>query len=264
MALLTGNISYELTFFKEADHTVTLLLRDTSVFDQDEQIQAALTSGKARLVKGDALVKEDVSRAWTSASSQGSVDLLLFTVGGIPSFSILRGFVLSPPDLVTHCLLNVLTTLPNPNTRIIIITTVGLTRSSHAALPLLLRPLYTSVLALAHHDKRGAERLISHCAGRDWNIREDGKILPEILAEGWEATEGLPAPGSVQDVLVIRPAIFTDGECLADTPGGKKYRVSEEELRGWTVSRRDVAHFVVDAALHRWSEFSGRRVNIAY
>lgn len=70
--------------------TVTFLLRNPSCFDQDEDIRAFVQKGKVRIVKGDALVKEDVRKGWKIAgqavagSSQeldGQVDVLLFTVG---------------------------------------------------------------------------------------------------------------------------------------------------------------------------------------
>jgi len=61
--------------------TVTFLLRNPAVFDGDEAIHTYVKSGKARLVKGDALVQEDVNRLWAEASSERAVDLLLFTLG---------------------------------------------------------------------------------------------------------------------------------------------------------------------------------------
>ena len=67
--------------------TVTFLLRSLSVFDTNETMQTYLHSGKARLVKGDALDKEDVQRGWTEAAKpthEGDVtgvDTLLFTLG---------------------------------------------------------------------------------------------------------------------------------------------------------------------------------------
>ncbi|KAG0691786.1 hypothetical protein DFH29DRAFT_883725, partial [Suillus ampliporus] len=51
--------------------TVTFLLRSPGVFDQDETIQNYVKEGKARLVQGDALVKNDVRRAWSEASNGG-------------------------------------------------------------------------------------------------------------------------------------------------------------------------------------------------
>lgn len=64
--------------------TVTFLLRKAEVFDTDEAIQSYVKSGKARLVKGDALEIEDVARGWAeaqAASETRHVDAVLFTVG---------------------------------------------------------------------------------------------------------------------------------------------------------------------------------------
>lgn len=65
--------------------TVTFLLRNPSIFDTDTSIQPFISSGKAHIVKGDALVKEDVAKAWNEAISRdesaGRVDYLLFTLG---------------------------------------------------------------------------------------------------------------------------------------------------------------------------------------
>ena len=48
--------------------TVTFLVRNLSSFDNDETIQPYIASGKARLVKGDALKEEDVRNAWRAAA----------------------------------------------------------------------------------------------------------------------------------------------------------------------------------------------------
>jgi hypothetical protein len=61
---------------------VTYLLRNPSVFDNDADLQPFLSSGKARIVKGDALVKNDVIRTWSEATKDSKlVDYLLFTPG---------------------------------------------------------------------------------------------------------------------------------------------------------------------------------------
>ncbi|CAA7270997.1 unnamed protein product [Cyclocybe aegerita] len=254
--------------------TVTFLLRSPGVFDADETIQKYIKAGKAHLVKGDALVKEDVQRVWDEAGKHGPVDVLLFTVGGTPKFSFTKGFVIDPANLVTQSLFNALCTIPTsePQPRVITISSTGLTRTSHAKLPLPLKPFYGHFLALPHKDKVGAERLVAHCAGWSWNTKDDGEPEDDIMgAKGdeWKKREGLPAEGSLKRALVIRPAFLTDGECKAEDEKEKKkgkpgYRVSEGELGGWTVSRKDVAHFVADAILNRWSEFENKRVNIAH
>ncbi|RDB18788.1 hypothetical protein Hypma_014592 [Hypsizygus marmoreus] len=265
--------------FLDAGHTVTFLLRSPSVFDKDEKIQSYVKSGKAFLVKGDALIKDDMQRAWTEAATRspsGIVDILLFTVGGTPKFHLTKGFVITPFNLVTQSLFNVLTTMPQqqPAPKLITISSTGLTRTSHASLPLPLKPLYGYFLAVPHKDKVGAERVIAHCAGWDWNTKDDGEPGDDVMGGSeWKEREGLPAPGTLKRILVVRPALLTDGECAAEKEvEGKKgkgkgkppYRVSEEELGRWTISRKDVAHFVFDAALNRWDEFEGKRVSIAY
>lgn len=241
-------------------------------------------------MKGDALIEGDVQRAWNEAGTYGRVDLLLFTVGksqippfapnprgfllitvitpgGTPSFHLLKGFIITPENLVTQSLLNVLCTMPRatPEPKIITISSTGLTKTSHAALPFLLKPLYGYLLAVPHKDKVGAERVISHCAGWDWNSAEDGEPGEEIMGSGdWRQRAGLPAAGTLKKAFVIRPALLTDGGCVAEGSDNKSYRVSEAEFGGRPISRKDVAHFVVDIALNRWDEFENKVVNIAY
>jgi len=69
----------------EKGATVTFLLRSgPAVFDKNATIQKYVKSGKARLIKGDALNKEDVRKAWEEAAKGDgwvSVGILLFTVG---------------------------------------------------------------------------------------------------------------------------------------------------------------------------------------
>jgi len=249
--------------------TVTFLLRKSSVFDNDETIQKYVRAGKARLVQGDALVKDDVKRAWTAAQGDDNkpVDFLVFTVGGIPHFQLTKGFVISPPNLVTQCLFNCLKTLPTPRPNIIAISSSGLTRISHEKLPLMLKPIYNYVLPVMHADKRGVEEVLAYCAGWEWETEDSPGA--EVLGGDWKASVDLPAPGSLKSVVVVRPALLTDGACRADTwepssTSGGPYKVQEGDLvKRWTVSRKDVAHFVVEV-VRGWDEWEGKRVSIAY
>lgn len=96
-----------------------------------------------------------------------------------------------------------------------------------------------------------------------------GEPGDDIMGPNWKEREGLLKAGSFDNFLVVRPALLTDGECVADKEEGKKknkppYRVSEKELGSYTVSRKDTAHFIADAVTSRWSEYGKKIVNIGY
>ncbi|OCH92270.1 hypothetical protein OBBRIDRAFT_467342 [Obba rivulosa] len=250
--------------------TVTYLLRSTSVFDQDPEMQRYVASGKARLVKGDALSAPDVERGWKEAQAvKESVDVVLFSVGGTPRLSLTKGFVIDPANLCTQSILNVLCTMPTDlrlpelQPRFITVSSLGLTEASHAKLPLALRPLYGHFIRVPHADKLGSERIVAHCAGRAWTDKEPS---PEITTADWRSREGLPQAGELKHVVVIRPALLTDGACKGDTAGkNKPYRATADELTGcYSVSRRDVAHFIVEGILAEGGRWDGQCVNIAY
>ncbi|KAG2124216.1 hypothetical protein DEU56DRAFT_597424 [Suillus clintonianus] len=248
--------------------TVTFLLRSPRVFDQDDVIQNYIKQGKARLIQGDALVKSDVRRAWSEAQHQQGdytrpVDFLIFTVGGTPHFSLTKGFTFTPPNLVTQSLLNVLETLPSPHPKIVTISSTGHTQASHQSLPLPIKPLYSYLLSVPLKDKRGAEEAIAHSAGWTWEARDSAG--EEISGADW--TDRIPNPGELKSVVVIRPAMLTDGKCRADikSKGSEAYRVKEGDWEcGWTVSRRDVAHFLVEGVVRHWQEWEGKCVSVAY
>ncbi|KAF9014246.1 hypothetical protein BDQ17DRAFT_1419147 [Cyathus striatus] len=219
-----------------AGATVTFLLRNPSVFDSDEDIQKY----------------SDVERAWAETAVNGvkNVDLLLFTVGGTPKFTLLNGAIISPPNLVTHSLLNTLRTMPRctPQPRIIVVSSIGVTHSSRAAAPLALKPVYGFFIKEPRKDKLGAERILSHVGGWKWNFADDGEPSEHIIGPGdWTKLEGLPSQGELKNLLV-RPALLTDGECLADKEG----------------TNTGCGAFVADAVLKRWDEFENQTVSFAY
>ncbi|KAI0035633.1 hypothetical protein K488DRAFT_42793 [Vararia minispora EC-137] len=255
--------------------TVTFLLRKEHVFDGDATMQPFIESGRARLVQGDALNKDDVQRGWERAAEPAfegdatSVDVLLFTVGGTPTFHLIKGMLITPPDLVTHALFNTLTTLPSPPpSRIIAVTSTGLSSASHNALPLPMRPVYSYLLGPAHADKIGAEALLARASGSV----APAKAPENILQKGWEDTFNVPAGALAEKVVVVRPAMLTDGKCVADTDpkaGKPPYRVrAEGDLPvqgGYTISRRDTAHFVAERLLgDEWDTWKGKGVALAY
>ncbi|KAH9910783.1 uncharacterized protein BXZ73DRAFT_57737 [Epithele typhae] len=253
--------------------TVTYLLRYTDCFDADPEMQPYIQSGKARLIKGDTLQPDTLEAAWASAlaAGNGNVDVVLFTVGGKPSFT-LSGVVMTPPDLVTRSITNVVRTLPpslrapESQPRFVVITSYGMNREEHAALPLPMKPFYSILLPAPHRDKLGVERVLSHCMGTPWDPKD--VVVDEVLAPGWESTEGLPGVGELKKVVIVRPAFFTDGKCVGDEPGGKAepYRTNADgKLKGmYTVSRKDVAHLITSVILPQWERYQGKAVAIGY
>ncbi|KAI0083602.1 hypothetical protein BDY19DRAFT_900055 [Irpex rosettiformis] len=253
--------------------TVTFLLRSQNAFKDVPEIQEYITSGKAILVQGDALKEEDVARGWAAsqaASPTSQVDLALFTLGGTPTIGF-KGAIINPPDLCTHCLLNVIRTTPESlrsTVKLLAITSTGATRGSHDNLPLPWKPFYSWFLAGPHKDKLGMERVLYWCMGQRW---EEPEPEQSILGSGWQAKDNTPGEGALKHVVVVRPALLTDGECVADNnkkPHKAPYKFgTDEELRkhnGYTVSRKDVAHFLVEEAIPNWERYEGKAINVCY
>jgi len=249
---------------------VTFLLRNPSVFDKDEVIKQHIEQGNAKLVKGDALIRDDVKHAWDEAISFDNqpVDLLVFTVGTMPNFRLTKGFVIDPPNLCTACLMNAICTMPQP-TKVITVSAIGIVHASYASLPWIYKPLYSFLIHAPHVDKMGMERLAAYCTGREWSA-DDPEPTEEIMGPGeWTGRDGLPGKGALKDIVVVRPSLLTDGACYAETaPSSKKkkpYRVSDGEISGaYTISRKDVAHFIVEDVIQRWEEYRGKCISVTY
>ncbi|CAE6472770.1 unnamed protein product [Rhizoctonia solani] len=243
------NVGYFLTQRLVArGHTCTLLLRNPDAMESDPTMADFVRGGQVKLVRGDGLDREDIQRAWDATKSNGDVDAVYFGIGGYPKFSITQGFVLTPADLTTRSvevLLSVIQSSTTPDTRpkLVVITSNGLDKRTHALLPLPLKPIYKYVLRTAHEDKIGLERNVQNAAGRDGGV--DG---------GWLGS---------QNLVVVRPAIFTDGECLGNQKADA-YRVGEELSSAWSISRADVAHFLAEKVLAGWDKWAGRSWVIAY
>ena len=156
---------------------------------------------------------------------------------------------------------------PEAQPRFVVITSMGITAASHKALPLALKPLYGSMLSGPHEDKLGAERVLAHVRGRPWTVAD--AIKKEVLPDGWQDAPGLPREGEIRQVVVIRPALLTDGECKGEA-GAKKGKAPYRTLKdgdfgdGYRVSRKDVAHFIVCDALPNWEKWEGSGITVAY
>ncbi len=156
---------------------------------------------------------------------------------------------------------------PDAQPRFVVITSMGITAASHKALPFALKPLYGSMLSGPHEDKLGAERLLAHVRGIPWTASDP--IKKEVLADGWQNTPGLPKAGEIKQLVIIRPALLSDGDCKGDA-GPKKGKGPYRTLKdgdfgdGYRVSRKDIAHFIVCDALPNWEKWEGSGITVAY
>ncbi|CAE6348249.1 unnamed protein product [Rhizoctonia solani] len=221
-------------------NTCTLLLRKPDAMESDPSMKDYIQNGSAKLVRGDALVREDVQKAVDVANADGKLELIFFGIGGDPTFSLTKGFVITPADITTRSMSILLSVIQPSNIRprLVTITSNGLDDRAHSLLPWPLKIFYSWLLRIPHEDKIGLEN----------NIKQ------ATSSEGWL---------DLKNTVIVRPALLTDGECVANAQPDA-YRVGEE-LRGtWTVSRADVGHFVVEKVLEDWDKWAGKAWVIAY
>jgi hypothetical protein len=252
-----GNIGHFASLqLLEKGNSVTFLVRSDR-FKSDPQIKPFIESGKAHVVIGDAHKSEDVKRAFDECTRIAPIDYVLFGVGGTPNFTLSNGIVLDPHDICTRAMAIILANYPMINPpRLIVISSTGLGKKSHEALPMVWKPIYGWLLDGPHKDKLGMERLLYHATNRQWTEDEP---LPHILAPGWEAK--LPAERGWLKAVIVRPAWLTDGK----EKGSSKYRISDGEIpSAYVISRRDLAHSIVNAVIPKWDTYVGKTINVAY
>ena len=152
--------------------------------------------------------------------------------------------------------------------KFVFVSSTGLTKASHENLPILLKPLYSWLLQIPHADKLGLERILHHVAGKPWVDPEpEAGIMNGEDGADWVSRPGLPAAGSFEDWIAIRPALLTDGKCEADKQDrkGKPYKVIEGDgYKGYTVSRADIAHFIAEEAIPHWDQWKGKILAVGY
>ncbi|KAA1479488.1 hypothetical protein DENSPDRAFT_934655 [Dentipellis sp. KUC8613] len=231
--------------------TVTFLLHKPHVFDGDAAMQQYINDGKARIVKGDALSREDVARGWTAAAQDGPVDVLLCTVS------------ITPNCLCTGSLLAVLSTLPRDQPgalpRIVVTTNMG--TYTHPGLY-----GYSMDFACSHlyrfWDKMGAEFLLLRAQGR---LEERNMGMADVLKRDWAATEGLCEEGALPELVNVRTPAVTDAEAPGARRGytytvhiGDAIRADSDAVR-----MGDVGHFIAERLLGgEWESCKGKTVSI--
>ncbi|KAG9100620.1 hypothetical protein FRC07_010395 [Ceratobasidium sp. 392] len=192
-------------------HTCTLLLRHPEAIESDASMSPYIKDGKLTIVPGDGLVEADVQEAWDKAKGDGEVDAIYFGIGGEPSFSLLKfGFIITPADLTARSmsiLLSIIqsSTIPSTRPKLLTVTTNGLDAQSRSALPYILQIIYAWLPRIPFADKLQQEIIVKRAAGWDGG-------------EGWLGSN---------NVVIVRPSMLADGECLADK-NADAYRTGEE------------------------------------
>ena len=256
-------------------NTVIFFIRNPTLLENDPEVQPFLESKHAKLVRGDAMIEADVFSAWNEAMADGiPIDYVLFSIGTfLPTnpfpdskhllstgatkakFSLTKGFVTMPQNLCSQSLLNTLTVIAHAEARprLIAVTSQGITKEGHRQLPLPLRLVY-ALMEVPHVDKNGMEQLAAYCDGKPWNETDHtGTLLPDTWKQALGEDEGW-----LKSIVVLRPALLTDGAEKG------KYRMEETLKSAYTISRRDVAHFITGRLMEDWSEFQGKAIVLGY
>ncbi|KAI8325842.1 NAD(P)-binding protein [Martensiomyces pterosporus] len=174
------------------DVQVTILARSpNSLMFTEDQLS------KITVVKGDALVKEDLAKAIEGA------DVIVSSLGAKPD-GLKTPHDLGIEEQATAIALEIIKeTRPDNPPRFVMISSTGVGGSYDV--PYLLRPMYAVVLKKPHAYKKVAEEAIKQ--------------------------SGVP-------YTIVRPTLLTSGKLT------KKYR-ADYGTTGYTISRNDVAHFVL-------------------
>jgi hypothetical protein len=174
---------------------------------------------------------------------------------------------MDPPDLCTRAMRTLLSAMPahlrEPGSQpgIVAVSSTGISKEGHAALPALHKLTYPTFLAAPHRDKLGLELVLAHVSGHtgDW-VPASEHAEPQILPGGWQRARGLPGAGELPNAVLIRSAWLTDG------PAKEQYRAMEGQgdKKCKTMGREDVAHFIAERLVHNWDQWKGKAVALAY
>jgi hypothetical protein len=159
-------------------------------------------------------------------------------------------------------MLNVLSTMPNSlrqpgnQPKLISLSGTGMGKAGHAVLPFPHSVLYPLALSSPHRDKLALERIVSHASGGAWFDVADTRETDKFVPGDWAVRAG-PA-GAFSNVVIIRPTWLTDGAVTG------VYRTSALGGGFKTISRKDVAHFIVVDVLQNWHKRRGNAIAIGY
>lgn len=243
-----------------------LLLRNEKAITDNPQVQALSTKerGNLHMIKGDALVTEDIKKVFDVAGP--NVDMVITSLGGKPDFSNPLKPNISPAAICSRSNAVFLPVLKeycdsNPTPRLIAVTSNGLDKATHDALPFLIKMMYNWILPVPHDDKIEMENIILTLMGRNANTfiaPSSEKDLKAYQLGVEERAKAIASPGWLKDAIIVRPALLYDGNSKG------KYRTGEVLPKASTISRADVGHFIVNECVPGNDKWTGKAVTVAY
>jgi len=254
-----------------------LLLRNPDLFHAEEYATVSEEiKSRTTIYKGDAHVQENVEEVLRMAGP--NLEAVVFTIGNAPpktAREMLKGFKFPIPDICTRALINTLIPFCNvyaqqsKKPRFVLNSSMGMGAQAHKCLPFALKLFYTTMLTKPHQDKIAMEVLFHEALVPSSSypsfVPSPSEISPDILSPSALAA----LPKSViqpSDVLVLRPALFTDGA----EKGLSKVRIGQEgEIKGcYTISRLDVGGFIAACLADLDGELAkkwfGKQIVMAY
>jgi hypothetical protein len=243
--------------FLERGDAVSILLRPPSVLEQDDVLKKYFESGHLHLFKGDATSKENVISAWKAAiTANGVVNVILFAVGSTAKFKLFKGMTVNSPNVSTMAYFNTLLAITSSAEsrssppKMVDLSAKAVTPGSMASLPAPVRLFAGWMFRSLNLDKRGMEALVFHGWGKEYEEGMTPTPVQGILPHDWK--EQLPQAGWAKSTVLIRPPRLTDD------PERAKYRADINDFLVWSISRRDLAGFIVRvvASDEEWREKS--------
>lgn len=170
--------------------------------------------------------------------------------GGAPKYVFPLTMALDQPNITRDAcssLLNALHSSGSTSTKVILLSTNGLSDHTHHTLPFLWRWLYY-FLDLAHIDKAGMEILAEKASRSPLYESKDGI---DLAPSAWllkamespskdELLDRIPADFLTKAPLIVQPAILNDSE----EKGVQKVRAAQHLTSAWFISRKDVGAWI--------------------
>lgn len=212
---------------------------------------SAPTNTSTRLVifKGDAMDKDSVQSFFQSVISNGPLNDVISSIGAYPVVKWYKPFAplqFAPgmEDICSktmHFIIEALERIVAPQQQdgkvplLVVVASNGIGKSTHDALPMLLKPMYGNFLKYPHLDKEKMEKFLHTSFG----IQSDD-FNPTPSAE-----QSNKHPTLIKErLIVVRPSLLTNGAAKSSVRSSATTLTS-----AYTVSRKDVGSFIAGDCL---------------